>query len=108
MNQELEIEDIGNQETVIKNLQLADGLLIILPMPVVVILTFLSAFTEPTTSVSMGFGIAVIFFSFFFCAAYGILALILSLLICRNRTFRILLVTISLWAVGCFCFWLFR
>ncbi len=93
MNQALNTANDSTQERVIKHLQTADGLLIIVPMIIAVTLGFTSAFTAPDSPM-IGLGLASIILGFFFCAAYGFLALILSLLTRRNRTFRVLLVVI--------------
>lgn len=104
MNRELKNEDADNQnrQRVIKHLETADGLLIILPMTAAVILGFAAAFTERDSSMGMGMGLAAIILGFFFCVAYGFLALILSLLTRRNKTYRFLLVGICLLAAAGF------
>lgn len=117
MNQELEIEDVSNQERVGKHLRQADYVIIVLPMllSVILLIIFLIVWSEimrtsgHTTGIA-GFNydgyviIGAIFLCLAFCIGYGLLALILSSLTHSNRTFRILLVTISLLAVGCFLF----
>lgn len=99
MNQALKPANDSKQERVIKHLQTADGLLIIVPMIIAVTLGFITAFTE-SDGPMIGLGIAIIILGFFFCVAYGFLALILSLLTRRNRTFRILLVGIPVIIIG--------
>ena len=118
MKQESNIDDFYNQQRVIKHLQRTDWLLVILPMLLIIVLsvivpilyTIITRVTGNTTEIG-GFnfdGLIIIFgiiLSSIFCAGYGFLAFILSLLTRRNITFRILLVVIPvLAAVGFYIF----
>jgi len=95
----------------------ADYVLIVLPMllSVILLIIFLIVWsvimrTSGHTTGIAGFNydgyviIGAIFLCLASCIGYGLLALILSFLTISNRTFRTVLVTISLLAAGCFLF----
>ena len=118
MKQESNIDDFYNQQRVIKHLQRSDWLFIVLPMMLAVVLlvivpilwSIITRVSGNTTEIG-GFNYdgllifaGIILFSVF-CAGYGFLAFVLSLLTRRNITFRILLVVIPvLAAVGFYIF----
>ena len=121
MDQESKIERLGDQAKVIKHLQRADWLFIILPMILSGVLLIIvplvwsaieRASGKPTEIGGFNFDgliiIAGIIFCSIFCVCYGVLAFILSLLTRRNITFRILLVGIPLLIVFVFYLYLVR
>jgi len=105
---------------VINHLRRADRLLIVLPMILSGILFVIvpivwsiaeRASGNPTEIGGFNFDglliFAGIFLSLIFCALYGLLALVLSVLTRRNITFRVLLVGTSLITAAVLCFLLF-
>ena len=113
MNQEL--TTIVNRERVIKHLQGADWLFIVLPIIFAAILLIGVPIAwsiiertsgNPTEIGGFNFDglviIAGIFLCSIFCVGYAISAFILALLARRNRTFRILLISVLLFATAVF------
>jgi len=116
MKQELNIEENENQKRVIKKLRPTDWLFIVLPMIFAVILLvvvpiawsiIMRASGNPTEIGGFNYDglviIAGIVLCGIFCAGYFLLAFILSLLTCRNRNFRVLLISGALLLVMIFC-----
>lgn len=87
---------------VFHHLKLIDLLLILTPMAFVMISLMVLTLSTKDDSMMLGPGVAVasIILSFIFCAVYGSLCLILSLLTRRNITFRLGLVGSLLLMVG--------
>jgi len=81
----------SERKRVFHHLKLADLLLIVLPMAFVVLSLLVLTLSIKDDSLMMGPAIAVasIILSVLFCAVYGSLSLILSLLTRRNITFRV-------------------
>ncbi len=89
MNQELKIEAGDNQKMVFEHMQQADYILILLTLVGAVIFGFIYAYTvDEKHSMFIAEGLVMVIGSFLFCAAYGVLALILSRRIRSNREFR--------------------
>ena len=117
MNQKVQIEDADGQERVIRHFHRTDWCFVVVPMVLSVILlviipliwiTFERASGNSTEIGGFNFDgliiIAGFFLCFIFCAVYGLLALILSILTRRNSIFRIHLIVISLLAAVIFLF----
>ncbi|MGC2237002.1 MAG: hypothetical protein WA584_12625 [Pyrinomonadaceae bacterium] len=114
MNQEIKNDDYDqNQQRVYKHLRRADLILIVLPMILLAALLIVYPIVwsvyerlsgHPTEIGGFNFDGLVIILGIMFCCVlctgYGFLALLLSLLTRRNKTFRILLVGIALIAAA--------
>jgi uncharacterized membrane protein len=95
-----------DQNGVFHHPQLTDGLLVVLPMIFTVIsAAIIAANINPGNPVGIGLFLFIFALSFLGSAVYGSLSLILSLVICCNVTFRIVLVFfLSLGATSCALF----
>jgi hypothetical protein len=115
MNRESKIDEnySQNQERVIKHLQRTDWLFIILPMVLsgilLIVVPIIMLASEKirgnrTDIAGFDFGglviIAGIILFLIFCGGYGVFAFILSLLVRRNITFRILLFAVPLLTIS--------
>jgi hypothetical protein len=121
MERELGFDDGGQaQERVYKHLQRADWFLLFAPMVLSVglfviypaaMIVYEQANGRPTHIGGFDFSflviIAGIVLSAIFCAAYFLLAFVLSLVTRRNRTFRLLLTGISLAVAAALGIWIF-